>query len=121
MPKKTTHEPEISTDPAGVVPEAGVELTVAAQAPTLQAPTLQAPKTPERVKIMIHAQDGPGGKDDVAVGLNGRITQIKRGKKVSVPMGVYKILLCAIQTDFYLNDTDQVEAAERARFAITKF
>lgn len=37
------------------------------------------------VRIIISQQDGPGGKEPVVVGVNGRVARIERGKEVSVP------------------------------------
>jgi len=38
------------------------------------------------VKIIIAQQDGPGGKEPVVVGVNGRVARIERGKEVLVPI-----------------------------------
>jgi hypothetical protein len=73
------------------------------------------------VALVIHSQDGPGGKDDVAVGLNGRVWNIKRDKKVDVPMGVYNVLVDAIQTDCVQDDHGNITYTDRNRFAISTY
>lgn len=52
----------------------------------------------EKIEIMIYADAGPGGQDDVKVGLNGYMRQIKRDRWVKVPRGVLDILDNAQQT-----------------------
>lgn len=80
-------------------------------------------KSPEKttIDIIIHSQDGPGGKDDVAVGLNGRVWNIKRDYKVSVPIGVYNVLMDAVQTDCFQDDQGNIKMQDRNRFAISTF
>lgn len=89
----------------------------------VDTPEAEAPEAPGKttVDIIIHSQDGPGGKDDVGVGLNGRVWNIKRDHKVSVPLGVYNVLMDAVQTDCFQDDHGNIEMHDRNRFAISTF
>lgn len=78
------------------------EVTEAPAAP--EAP--KAPKTPEsasvekRIKIIISSSAGPGGKDDVYVGADGRSFLIQRDVEVEVPPVVKAALDLAVMTEF---------------------
>ncbi|MFA7188654.1 MAG: hypothetical protein WC117_01050 [Sphaerochaetaceae bacterium] len=78
------------------------------------------PAHPARVDVIIHAQDGPGGKDDVTITVKGKSIDIHRGKRVSIPWAYYCVLRNAVQTDFYMNDKDQVVTEERERFPVSR-
>ncbi len=52
----------------------------------------------ERVKIKLF-KDNKEYKDDLVVGLNGKLYQIKRGIEVSVPKAVAEIIENSIQQD----------------------
>lgn len=50
----------------------------------------------QRKRIMIHKTSDASGADDVLVGVNGRMFQIKRGVEVEVPMSVVEVLKNAV-------------------------
>lgn len=54
----------------------------------------------DKVTILIHEQDGPGGSDDVFVQDGNKEWLIKRGVEVEVPRGVYNILRAAVITTY---------------------
>ena len=53
-----------------------------------------------RIKILISSDSGPGGKDDVFVGADGRAFLIKRDTEVEVPSVVMACLDLAVVTEF---------------------
>lgn len=58
----------------------------------------QHPSKEKRVKLMIFEQEGPEGKQDVPVSVNGYAYQIKRGIEVEVPESVIHVLENAVMT-----------------------
>lgn len=59
-------------------------------APTVQAePDVESAK---RIRILVPTQDGPGGKEAIVVGVNGRVTRIQRGVEVAVRPEVIGVL-----------------------------
>lgn len=82
------------------------------------APEKPAEKQPEKYRIVIHKQEGPGGSDDVPVGVNGRVWQIKREREVTVPAAVYNALMEAVETRYVMTD-DEIRASENTRFPIS--
>ena len=77
-----------------------------------------APKQPETYKIVIHNHEGPGGRDDVPVGVNGRVWQIKREREVTVPAAVYNVLMEAMETRYVMTDAE-VQVSETTRFPVS--
>jgi hypothetical protein len=57
----------------------------------------------KKVTIHIYAQEGPGGKDPVPVGLNGKVWLIPRDKDLKVPAELVGILKDSVQT-FLIQD-----------------
>lgn len=47
--------------------------------------------------ILIPEEDGPGGQDDVPVGVNGVVFQIKRGQPVKLPLEYIEVLNNAVE------------------------
>ncbi len=85
-----------------------------------QIAEVQEPATPTEYTLVIHKQEGPGGSDDVTVGLNGRVWQIKREKEVTVPAGVYHVLMDAIEKRYKMNAKgDDFEESDVARFPVS--
>jgi hypothetical protein len=56
-----------------------------------EKPVAEAAKK-KRYRIMINPQDGPDGKYDVTLGVNGRVIQIKRGEEVVIDEDYFKVL-----------------------------
>ena len=54
----------------------------------------------KRIKIIISSSAGPGGKDDVYVGADGRSFLIQRDVEVEVPTVVKAALDLAVMTEF---------------------
>jgi len=50
------------------------------------APAAADPVEKKRVRIIIHEQDGPDGTQDVVIGLNGIVAQIKREHEVALTL-----------------------------------
>lgn len=57
------------------------------------------PGKEKRVGLTIFQQEGPGGRDDVTVTVNGYTFQIQRGKEVRVPESVVHVLDNAVMTN----------------------
>lgn len=73
----------------------------------------------KKYKITIHNQEGPGGKDDVVVGVNGRVWQIQREQEVVVPEMVYDVLKNAVEKLYYMDARDNLVRATSTRFPIS--
>jgi hypothetical protein len=70
--------------------------------------------------LVIHKQEGPGGSDDVTVGVNGRVWQIKREHEVTVPAGVYHVLMDAVEKRYRMNEKgDDFEESDVNRFPVS--
>lgn len=54
----------------------------------------------KRKRIMIHKTGDKTGADDVILGVNGRMYQIKRGMEVDVPASVVEVLKNAVEDRF---------------------
>ena len=79
--------------PAGVPAADAEEFIPGPQAePRTPAQIAQYFRTGPRVRILIPAEKGKGGQDDVPVGVNGYVIQIKRGVAVEIPEAHYKHL-----------------------------
>lgn len=55
---------------------------------------------PKEVTLMIPKMEGDTGRQPVFVNLNGRRYLIQRGQKVTVPYGVYEILMNAVERKY---------------------
>ena len=60
----------------------------------------EAASVEKRIKIIISSSAGPGGKDDVYVGADGRSFLIQRDVEVEVPPVVKAALDLAVMTEF---------------------
>lgn len=60
----------------------------------------EAASVEKRIKIIISSSAGPGGKDDVYVGADGRSYLIQRDVEVEVPPVVKAALDLAVMTEF---------------------
>lgn len=71
-----------------------------------------------KVELIIHAENRNGEtyNRDVEVGVNGRVWQIKRGVKATVPYRVYLAILDAVQTNYTHENVgnDVIEVASDA-------
>jgi hypothetical protein len=66
--------------------------------------------------ITIHKDGGIDGKDDVPVGVEGRVLKIKRGEKVRIPVEHYEHLVnCKYSTHDHLGNP----TGEIPRFSVT--
>jgi hypothetical protein len=70
-------------------------------------------------EITIHAQEGFEGKDDVKVGVNGKVYQIKRGFKVQIPESVLRNLEDCKYTIVSRDDQGNEDIREVPRFSYT--
>lgn len=70
-------------------------------------------------EITIHPQEGFEGKDDVKVGINGKVYQIKRGFKVQIPESVLKNLEDCKYTIVSRDDNGNEDIREVPRFSYT--
>lgn len=68
----------------------------------------------KRKTIVIHAGEGAAGREDVPVGVNGVMFNIKRGKPVDVPAEVVHVLENAVTTVY-----ENGEAIDTPRFAFS--
>ncbi|WP_034633123.1 hypothetical protein [Maridesulfovibrio bastinii] len=70
-------------------------------------------KSEKRRKVII-AEDGPNGKRDVFIGIQGVAYQIKRGVEVEIPESVYSVLSSAGYTVYdEVGEGDDVEYVPR--------
>lgn len=69
--------------------------------------------------ITIHASDGVGGTDDVKVGINGYMYQIRRGEPVEIPFEVLDVLRNAITENLSNGKGNEVIVKHIPRFAYT--
>ena len=58
------------------------------------------PASAQRVKVVFHSQEGPGGDDDIFVAVNGKAYLIKREHEVELPAEVLEVIKNARQTVF---------------------
>ncbi len=68
----------------------------------------------DRKVILIHQGEGTAGREDVVVGVNGVMFNIKRGKPVDVPVEVVHVLENAVTTVY-----ENGEAIDTPRFAFS--
>lgn len=64
------------------------DAAISAGLPLPDAPGLEVGDA-RRVRVMFHNQEGEDGKEDVVLGLNGRVFQVKREVEVTIPEDVF--------------------------------
>jgi len=69
-----------------------IEVPDAGNDPNARVATGEAEAPRKMVMIQINNQPGPGGKEHVPVGVNGKVYLIKRGEPVKVPVEVVHVL-----------------------------
>lgn len=97
-------------------------LEYAKTGPNLTKPTLDMQAEDDgvpRVQITIHGQDGEGGEEDVPVGVNGKVFQIKRNVPVMVPPSVVEVLNHAVQTQFIPQKDGSMKTREFRRISFS--
>ncbi len=81
----------------------------------IEGSELERQKAEEKIKIMIAEGEGPEGRDDVFVGVQGVGYQIKRAVEVKVPRSVYDTLQNAASTVYEDNgDGEDVNLVARS-------
>lgn len=100
----------VSNAPAGASGDFGV---------TMKMPKEIAEQ--DRVTIMISKEKG--GIDPVPVAVNGYAVSIRRGQKVSIPMGHYRALMDSIELDYPTDQDGNIvnEPNEVPRFPVQVF
>jgi hypothetical protein len=78
-----------------------------------------SPRPVKKYRITIHNQEGPGGKDDVPVGVNGDVWQIKREHEVEVPEMVFDVLKNAVEDRYHMDASDNIVRSSSTRFPIS--
>ena len=73
----------------------------------------------KQFKLVIHKQDGPGGKDDVNVSVNGYAWNIKRDQEVIVPQRVISVLKDAVMTEIEADGKGEWIENHVRRFSMT--
>lgn len=100
----TTASAAPSTEKSGKAGKAKATAAIAAEAGL----------TGKRKTIVIHQGEGAAGREDVTVGVNGVMFNIKRGKPVDVPAEVVHVLENAVTTVY-----ENGEAIDTPRFAFS--
>jgi len=77
-------------------------------------------RSDKKIKILIHNQEGAGGRDVVTASVNGVAWAIKRNSEVTVPERVVNVLRSAVETLYEEdpNDKDQMIEVDVPRFAM---
>lgn len=70
-------------------------------------------------KIIINTQDGHEGKDDVKIGVNGKVYQIKRGFEVVIPESVLNVIRESKYTITSRDDNGNEDVRDIPRFSYT--
>ena len=71
--------------------------------------TKSAGQKSDRIRVVFHSQEGPGGDDDIFVAVNGRAYLIKREHEVNLPAEALEVLKNARQTVFEQSERGVVE------------
>lgn len=72
------------------------------------------------VNIMVHSSSSPGGKEDLPIGLNGRVYQIRRDVPVAVPEELLGVLDTAIETTYSVDDDGKPVAHDNKRIGYSR-
>jgi len=71
----------------------------------------------QRIRVVFHNQEGPGGNEDVFVSVNGQAYLIKRECEVSLPPEVLRVVEDARQTVFEPGESGRCVTRQVPRFA----
>lgn len=86
----------------------------------VQQPAAADPTAELKELVPFYAfKDGEKYKDDITVGVNGKITRIKRGEQVMIPRYVYNVLMRSMNQDARTADMMDAQSnafAGQARF-----
>jgi hypothetical protein len=93
-------------------------VTAARQAAKPPMPMPAELKQQPKIKIKISNSEGPGGRDDVPVGVNGYVYQIKREHVVAVPKAVVEVLRNARVTNMELQVDGSMIETDYPRFNV---
>jgi hypothetical protein len=79
--------------------------------------TKVAVKKQKLIRLMINPQDGPDGKYDVTLGVNGKVILIQRGKEVEIPEDYYSVLKDARIDQLIRNPGEEEQIISIARYS----
>jgi len=82
-----------------------------------KAPVAEKPKGQKKIRVMINQQDGPDGKFDVPLGVNGKVLLIKRGAEVEIPEEYYFVLRDAKIAQLVRNPGEEEQIITIARYS----
>lgn len=75
------------------------------------------PKKQRKVRVMINQQDGPDGKFDVTLGVNGKVLLIKRGEEVEIPEEYFFVLRDAKIDQLVRNPGEEEQVITMSRYS----
>jgi len=82
-----------------------------------KAPVAEKPKGQKKIRIMINQQEGPDGKFDVSLGVNGKVLLIKRGAEVEIPEEYFFVLRDAKIDQLVRNPGEEEQIITIARYS----
>lgn len=74
-------------------------------------------KKQKKIRVMINQQDGPDGKFDVPIGVNGKVLLIKRGEEVEIPEEYFFVLRDAKVEQLVRNPGEEEQVLTMSRFS----
>jgi len=74
-------------------------------------------KKQKKIRVMINQQDGPDGKFDVPIGVNGKVLLIKRGEEVEIPEEYFFVLRDAKVDQLVRNPGEEEQIITMSRFS----